>query len=298
MEKIGLIFDSSCGKTKKEIESKGFGFIPLKITIDDKSYDAGININSNEVFEKMKNRSIKIKTSLPTGDSIISAFDKVLKNFERAIFIGISHKFSGTINAVKNIASDEKYKGKILIYDSLYSSPWIEAYMNDFEYLVKKYNDENEIFQILDKAMPYQIGLLSPGDIWWFYKGGRINKLQYIAGSLMKMNPILTVKDGEIKKDEIPKIRTKNKTIEKMCGMILEVVNEIKKKKYNFHFITLNSTVNEYPEKVIETVKRNFLVSKNKIFRFNLSSEQSAHMGPGSFGLAIFISLKEFEKGK
>ena len=210
-KKIGLILDSTCGLTKKEIEKKGFGFIPLIITINNKEYKSGIDINAKEVLKKMSDRNVIVKTSLPNGADILKAFNFVLKKFDRAIYIGMSSKFSGTNNAVRIASNDEKYKEKIFVYDSEYSSPWTSLYINEFESILKKYDNIEKIFSILQKPNPFMVGFLSPGDIWWFYKGGRISKIQYLIGSLIKIKPIYM-----------------------MCQLLEKTIENIKSKDLNF----------------------------------------------------------------
>ncbi|BDU67644.1 MAG: fatty acid-binding protein DegV [Candidatus Tyloplasma litorale] len=300
MGKIGLIVDSSSGFTRKEIEDKGFGFIPLNIIVNGKVYRAGVDINSKEVYEKMSDKNIKMGTSTATGESIIRAFDKVLENYDEAIFIGLSHKFSGNINAVKNVAqNNSKYKNKIHIYDSEYCSPWLSFYFKEFEKLIMEYDDVNEIMRILDLPKKYICGFLTPGDIWWFYNGGRITKLQYMMGSLMKINPILTVADGEIKKDQLSRARTQEKTLNKMGDLVLEVINKIKKENLKFKIVVVKSSIEELTNKAADFIKNKLNISNEDIVKLELSSEQASHLGPGSFGFGTFVTLEELiKKGK
>lgn len=296
MGKIGLILDSSSNLTKKEANIKGFGFIPLIININDKEYKAGIDIKSEEILKEMSNREIKIMTSLPNGKDIYEAFDFALENNDTAIFISLSGKFSGTNNAARIISEESKYKGKIFVYDSEYSSPWSTLYVDEFKILIEEAKDYKEAFAILDKAKPYMVGYMSPGDLWWFYKGGRINKVQYLAGSLLKMKPILKVADGEIKKNEIQKARTIPKAITKMCESIEKTVNTIKEKGMNFKFVILESTNKALSLETENIVLDYFKITKEKILKIGLSPEQSAHMGPGSFGVTLIVSFKELKK--
>lgn len=296
MGKIGLIFDSASGLNQKEVEAKGYGFIPLIININGKEYKSGKDIESKDVITKMNDREVVIKTSLPDGKDITMAFDKALENFDQAIYIGMSAKFSGTNNAVRLMANDDKYKGKIHVYNSEYSSPWLGLYANEFEELVNEYNDLDEITRILDLANPHMTGFLSPGDIWWFYKGGRISKVQYLAGSIMKMKPILTVANGEIKKDEVPKIRTFNKAILKIKDMMIESTKELVENNIPFKYVVLESSDEELTKQTIESVSEEFNVKIEDIVVTQLSAEQTAHMGPGSFGITTHVKLKDLNK--
>jgi len=125
MKNIGLILDSTSNRSKKELEKKEIAFIPIPITIDDHEFLSGVDINTDEITAKFKNNpNIKIRTSSPMPKHIIEAFDKILETHDEAIYIGLSKKFSSTLELVKNIAqSDDKYNGKIHVFDSKYSAP-------------------------------------------------------------------------------------------------------------------------------------------------------------------------------
>ena len=60
--KIGIVFDSSCGYTKKEILDKGAFFAPLIISINNQDFEDGINITSEEL-EKHLIEGAKVKTA-------------------------------------------------------------------------------------------------------------------------------------------------------------------------------------------------------------------------------------------
>ncbi len=295
MRKIGLIIDSASGLSIKEANDRGHGFIPLQILVnEEESQRAGIEIKTEDLYELMKDKkNVTLATSLPNGKDIEAAFDWALERYEKAIYIGISHKMSGTQNAVKNIVQLErdKYEGKIFVYNSEYSSPWLTAYIENFEKLVTEYDDVDEIFKILDLANPYIYGLLAPGDIYWFFKGGRISKAAYMVGSLLKVTPILTIDNGELDKDNVIKARGWQKANDKMTEIIEPRVNELKEKGIPFKFMCIDSNNKDFTTDAKQKISAKYGVSEDEVMAFAISPEQTAHMGPDSTGVGIWVSL-------
>lgn len=296
MRKIGLIVDSASGLSMKEANDRGIAMIPLQIIIDGEIKKAGVDILQDELLSKMEEnkKDIELKTSLPNGTDIEAAFEWILERCEKAIYISVSHRMSGTLNAVRTVTNlDEKYKERIYCYESEYSSPWLRAYIDEFEHIIEKYDDFEEIAKILDLANPYIYGHISPGDILWFYKGGRISKMQYVAGSLLKVKPILTIEDGDLAKEKIDKARGVEKAMNKMVEMVEEQAEKLKKEGLAYKIMTINSSEPEYTEIMIGKIIERFGVEEKDIIIHPVSTEQSAHMGPGAFGLAAFVELKE-----
>ncbi len=295
MKKIGLIIDSSSGLTMAEANEKGHAFIPLQIAINGEVKKAGIDIEIDDLYEKMKDKKkVEIKTSLPLGSDIEQAFEWALERYEKAIYIGLSHKLSGTQNAVRNISSiNDKYKDNIFVYQSQFSSPWTKLYIDEIRDLLDKSESFEEVATKLDKANEHMYGLLSPGDIYWFYKGGRISKTAYMAGSLLKITPILTVEDGNINSDNVVKSRGIEKAMSKIIDIIKEKIVGLNEKGIPFTLLSMKSNNEEMNERMLVKIGEEPLLKGVPVLQSGLSLEQTAHMGPDSCGLALHVKLND-----
>ncbi len=74
-------------------------------------------------------------------------------------------------------------------------------------------------------------GYVIPGTLDYLYKGGRITKTQYLAGSLLKIFPIVKVENGSLNDNDIIKGRTISKAIDKMIERVLKERDELMKQK-------------------------------------------------------------------
>ncbi len=291
MGKIGFIFDSTCGLSKDEVESMGYGYFSMLIEIDNEIYKTGDTIDSKQVLEKMTDRNVIIKTSLPTGADIEKAFDYVLENYDQAVYIGISHKFSGTHNAVKLLSQEDKYKGKIFVPQTHFSSPWTTLYVKEIINIKDKLLTIKDIEKYIEFTNDKMTGYLSPGDIWWFYKGGRISKMQYVVGNLAKIFPILKVTNGDFDKSMTIKIRNRSRSIEKMIELIKTQISELKTKGIKFEYLILDTNDETKNNEMVDLIRKTLQIN-DKISKVLLTPEQIAHLGPDSFGFTLFVPAK------
>ncbi|NOQ50565.1 MAG: DegV family EDD domain-containing protein [Mycoplasmataceae bacterium] len=294
MIKRGLIVDSSSGLTMKHSIEKGIYFIPLTITIAEKTYFSGENINEKEVEDLMdKNNKIKIKTSTPTGSKIRDAYDAALKKYDEVVVLTISHKFSGTNNSCRLIAEESEYKGKIHVYKSQYSSPWTYCLIDDINDIVKNGTSIKRIYELLDQQKEWMIGFLSPGNIYWFYRGGRITKMQYIIGSLAKITPILIINDGMIDQSKIIKIR-KGKKIHNMMGDLIEKeIKRVTEAGLDYKIYIANSNNKSIIEEQYVMIEQRFKVKREDVLKRRLSPDQTSHLGPNGIGISLVVNFKE-----
>ncbi len=298
MRKLGLILDSSSAITELEARNKGHAFIPVQISINKKTYKSGVDIDDTKLYEAMKDKNVDLKTATACGEDIEKAFDDILTRFDKAVYIGLSAKMSGTNNAVKMVAETEKYKGKIFVYESEYSAPWLRAYLPCFEELLDRTDDINEIYEVLDLAKPYMIGMLTPGNIYWFYKGGRITKIQYMAGSLLKLLPILTIENGNMSKEKVEKVRGQTKAMNKIIENFKPIIENVKKLGMKFEIISIKSNIEQINTDFDKLISESYGVNQTDIIKDPISNEQIAHMGPGSFGMGIYVKLSELVRIK
>lgn len=298
MEKWGIVFDSSCNFSKEKVLKDGHFFVPLIININGENFKAGEDIDSNDLFEKMKNRKIMVKTSTPESEDFKKMFRDGLKKYEKLIYIGLSKLFTSSYNtALVTIKNNKEFQNKVFVYDSLYSAPWTELLYEDITKVVKNSNTFEEITKKLDYQVGKMVGFLSPGDIYWFYKGGRVTRNQYIAANLLKIKPILTIKGGKIL-DNVYKVRTLSRAVEKMMELCNKEIDNFVKNNIDYKYLIVESNNQDTTEKIINILKENYKNIKTKeINILHLSPEQSAHMGPNSFGIGVWAPFpKSFFK--
>ncbi len=291
MKKFGLVVDSSCGLTKKEVNAMGIGFVPSLINMDGKTYKSGVDIDKNYLYENMDKNTTKISTATALPEDFAKAFKFVLKTHKEVIYVGVNKNISSTQNSARLVVEGNKeFKNNVHIYESIYAAPWIEVYLKDIAKIVSDGKTVKEIYEKLNYQNDKMFLALSPMDITWFYKGGRITRIQYIAGNILSVNPIITIKDGYMDREKVIRCRTIKKSIDKMIEKVS--VSYEKYKNNGFKFIVLGSANKELENTVVDRIVEKFNVKKNKIITIHLCPEQIAHMGPSAFGITFKINYK------
>lgn len=141
------------------------------------------------------------------------------------------------------------------------------------------------------------VGFLSPGDIWWFYKGGRISKVQYMIGTIAKVIPILEVSKGEVQSGTTIKTRGFKKAINKMIDLVDKRIEDLSLKKGEYKYIVLRTNRDDLVEETRNILESKEHINSEDIVVSQLTTEQCAHMGPDSFGVALYVPLSNIIKG-
>lgn len=195
---IKIIIDSTCDIDNSILKENQIEMIPLQVAIEDISKKDKVEISVDDVYLAIEENK-SIKTSLPLYEDIYKTFEKIVKNNDKAIFITFSKEMSGTYNFSKLVLEDikEVYKdADIRIIDSKNGGIGITLLLN--ELLSMNLDDSNidEIESTLNNLTLKTQHAFLANDLEQLIRGGRLSTVKGFIANLLKIKPLIVVKDG------------------------------------------------------------------------------------------------------
>lgn len=275
MQKIGILVDTTSDISLDLQNSKNIKVVPLQIIFNDsKTYRDVYEISYDEIMSAIEN--YEIKTSLPTGEDIIKAFDEfVAEGYTHIITLSISGEISGTYNLVKNIS--ESYKDKLTIENIDTRSTTfggIGYFAQKSLALIESGKDFDEIKNYLNENISKQKIFFAVETLKYLIRGGRVNKIAGAFGEMLDVKPILSLDDGKI--GAVDKVRGRKKSISKIIDLSLFDKDNIEK------MFVLHGDKLEEAELIKSKIKE--VVDIDVEIR-PLGSLVSVHAGPGLIGI-------------
>lgn len=281
---IGLIVDSACGISKKDIESMGGYLLPIPIVINEIEYEDGINIDENKLT-KILNIESKITTSSISISKWEKSFDEILKKYDKVICITLSKGLSSINNWAKIAA--EKFNNRIIIIDSKLAAMWMNYGVIKAFDMIKNQNTINEIVVFLEEIGNKAIGCFTTDTLFYLKNGGRISSSAALIGNALKILPIVTWVDGKMDSNNVVKARTfeksKIKTIE-CLKKHWDGIND--KNNYEIHIVFSNNLSDNESRTFINNLKKELNIQYNPK-RNILGGALIAHVGPNFIGGGI-----------
>ena len=197
MSKISIIVDSTCDLNIEIMKSNKIIFAPLGVEIEGHMYQDKINITSKEFYEKIRKKDVFPKTSLVSPSAFEDLFKKELDKGNEVLCITLSSQLSGTYNSA-NIAKNNLESDKIHIIDSKTSCSGAGMLILAAANLVKDGHDIDFIKKALDNIILNQICMIYVEDMEMLKRGGRVSGTAASLGSILKIKPILTTKEGSV----------------------------------------------------------------------------------------------------
>lgn len=286
MPEIAILTDSVSDLTYEDIEGLPIKIVPLKIDINGELYRDGIEITKSEFWHEMLNNDATIKTSQPSPQDFLNAYNKLFeKGYKKIISIHPSSKLSGTIQAAKVGRSLTNRENDIELIDSLGAS-----LLQGFLVLGaagKSIRGESftEIINWVNNFRTKGKLLMIIPDLKYLEKGGRIGKASSTIAGALNMKPILTVNQGEVTVEKkVLGERNAQKYIEKYIERESKKQSVVLMSGWGGTPTELENVVRIYSE-----VENNPKVS-SLILNREIGAVIGAHAGP-VYGIFIFPRL-------
>mgnify|MGYP001291080943 FL=1 len=195
---IKIVTDSTCDLDKKTAEDLSIEIVPLNVHFEDKVYKDGIEINSDDFFDRLINGDIFPKTSQPSVGEFIDVYEKLGTDENEIISIHISDQLSGTINSATQAAKHLENKVKVHIIDSKQISISLGLLAIAAANAVKEGKEINEILKLIEDLVGRSYVYTALDTLEYLEKGGRIGKAKSLLGKMLNFKPIIGSSNGII----------------------------------------------------------------------------------------------------
>ena len=191
--KVRIIVDSSADIAAEIRES--FSVIPMKVRFGEKDYIDGVTITHREFYEKLIECDDIPVTSQASPAAFADEFEKCRERGESAVVITVSSKLSGTYQSA-NIAAEDFENVFVVDGKSVAIGTGILA-----EYALSLADEGMSAEAIAEEIRRERenvcvIAMLDT--LEYLKRGGRISRSAAVAGGLLSIKPVITVKDGEV----------------------------------------------------------------------------------------------------
>lgn len=194
---IHIITDSTNDLDSDTIAKHNIEILPLYVNFSDASFKDGIDITTPELYKLVEEKKELPKTAAIPQQTFVEVFQNYVAAGDEVVFTGISKQMSRTYeNAV--LAAKEVDEEKIFIVDSMNLSTGIGLLVLK----ACKYRDQGktakEIAALLEKDNKRVLSQFTIERMDYLYKGGRCSGMAKIFGTLLKIKPIIAVRDGKM----------------------------------------------------------------------------------------------------
>jgi DegV family protein with EDD domain len=193
---VKVVTDSCSDITPQLAWELGISVVPLYVQFGNETYRDNVDLSTEEFYHKLKTSKIHPTTSTVTPADFAEFFTKLAEETKEIVTITLSEKFSATYAAALQGKAMVKKDCRIEVIDSQAGACAQMLLVISAAKMAQSGANLEQIADWVRRAIPRVHVLVSFDTLEYLRRGGRIGKAQAFLGGLLKVNPIVGVKDG------------------------------------------------------------------------------------------------------
>jgi DegV family protein with EDD domain len=196
-ENTAVFLDSTADFPEARERFPNFRVVPLYVRFGDESFRDYVDITPDVFYERLATAPQLPTTSQPTPGDFLATFEELAPSYERIVSLQISSTLSGTYASAQQAA--ELLGGdQVRVIDSRTVSASLAMLAMGVQRRLERGTTDEEIDAVVARYAEGHKLLFTVNTLEYLAKGGRIGRAAALAGNLLNVKPILTIRDGEV----------------------------------------------------------------------------------------------------
>ena len=212
---VRIVTDSVADVPPQTVQELSITVIPLYVHFGKMAYRDGVDLTAGTFYEYLANAKTLPTTSVPSLGEFAERYDKLAEDTDEILVITISSKLSATYEAASQAVSLMKKKCRVKVVDSTLAIMAQGLVVIQAAEAAQGGASLDEIEEGIRHNIS-RVDMRAAFDtLKYLARGGRIGKAQALLGSMLNVNPIIGLKDGEV--FPFGRERSRTKAIQHLC---------------------------------------------------------------------------------
>ncbi|MDQ6931280.1 MAG: DegV family protein [Candidatus Eremiobacteraeota bacterium] len=279
---VAIVTDSTSDIEPARARELGIDVVPLFVLFGETSYRDYVDLSRSEFYDKLIHEKILPATSQPAPEMFAQVFAKHVEAGNEVVCVVISQALSGTINAARS-AAEQFADARIAIVDSQSAAGGLGLQVLHAAQLAGAGANVKGILDALESDRRTQQLYAALPDLSHVVRTGRVGKAKALLGTLMKIVPVLAIKDGVV--DAGAQVRTFARAQEAMIELTVKNITDASQAR----LMVMHTQAPELAARLaVKLLER--LGQPPKYFEVSEAGPVIAtHAGPGALGICSAV---------
>jgi DegV family protein with EDD domain len=273
---VKVVVDSTSDIPAQLAKEWDITVVPAYVVFGDKSYRDRLDISDDEIYARLDHDSVFPTTSVPSPQDFADVYNKLADETNEIISIHVTSRESGVYNSAllgKGLVS-KKCHIEVIDSLSLAMSYGILAIVAARE--AKTGASLEKVADVVRQSIPRMHLLMILDTLKYVVRGGRVGKSYGLLGSVLRIKPLLTMRDGKLMLAGVA--RTRAKAIKRLYDFV-EGFPQVSEVAVSY------TTSKEEAEALAEQIKADF--PDIPLYFTRVGPVLGTHAGPGAMGVAV-----------
>ena len=273
---VKIVTDSVSDLPSQVAQELGITVVPLNVSFGTEVYRDGIDLTAEQFYERLAHSKTLPVTSTPSSGTFAEAYDKLAEETNEILVITLSSKLSATYEVALQSVGLMKRKCRVEVVDSQWAVMAQGFIVMAAARAAQTGASFDEVLDIIHRNIS-RVDFRGAFDTPEYLKrGGRIGAAQAFLGSMLKMNPIITFKDGVV--HPAGRERSRAKAIDHLYNFAMSY-SHIEEMAVEY------ATTLDEAEMLVERLGSRF--PRERIYRSKTSPVVGTHTGPHTLLVSV-----------
>lgn len=212
---VHIVTDSTSDISKELAAEYDITVVPLTISFGQESFRDGLDLTADEFYARLQTTKALPTTSQPPPALFQHAYEHLITRGD-IVSVHVSYKFSGTIDTAR-AAARAVAPERISIVDSTSASMGLGMCALAAARVAKSGGTREECAAAAESVAGRLRIAVAFETLEYLRRGGRIGRATAFLGGLLRLKPILTVKDGEA--FPVTRVRSRAKALDELFAL-------------------------------------------------------------------------------
>jgi DegV family protein with EDD domain len=280
-ENTAIVLDSTSDFFDARERHPNMRIVPLYVLFDGESLRDHVDIGPAEFYERLAAAKSLPTTSQPTPADFLACYESLRDaGFTRIWSLHLTSKLSGTHESAVRAA--EQLGGDVVrVVDTETASLACALLAEAIDRRLDSGTTDDEIAALVDRFKRDNRVVFTVNTLEYLQKGGRIGKAQALAGSLLHVKPILSIRDGVV--EPIGRVRGRQKALEEFAKLFAAGTED----RDGLRVAIAHANAPEWVDVLTDMAHRIRPQSTLEMVE-TLGAVVGAHAGPGAVGFFWF----------
>ena len=282
---IRILTDSASDITPAEAALLGVTIVPLNVTLEDGAVlRDGLDMTGDEYYSLLASCDKLPTTSQPSPELFAAEYAAAKAAGDEMVVITLSGQLSGTMQAARIGADMAEYEA-VQFVDSETVCLAEALLVRLAVQLRDEGRDAAAIAAALEQAKRHLHLVAVIDDLKYLRKGGRLPAAVAIAGGMLGIKPLITIKEGKVA------MAGKARGLPGAYVALFKKVEELGGVNEALGYVTAYSAAPREVEPIRRYCTQNLSLKAPYVAR--IGCVIGTHAGPGAFGIAFFDALPD-----
>jgi DegV family protein with EDD domain len=190
-----IVVDSTADFPEAPQRYPNWRIVPLYVRFGDESFRDYVELGPGDFYSRLRDSAVSPTTSQPTPGDFLETYEQ-LSGYERIYSLHIAGTLSGTIESARQAAAEAG--DQIRVVDTTTASAAVAMLGLAIQRRLEQGASDDEVEAVIERHRSSSQLVFTLDTLDYLARGGRIGRAAAWAGQLLKVKPILTIRNGEV----------------------------------------------------------------------------------------------------